>query len=228
MTDTSTRNAAMTQGRRADSARRRQRVLKALNDTTNQGEPISVSGIARRAGVDRSFLYRHRDLLEQIHAAEAQPPNAPGVGPAVSRASLQADLTNAHQRAVRLAGSPTRTASLRSARRTGMARVRSRRPRRHRPAQATDQHARTTRHRSAAPTRRTRRRSRRRPSRQPRTHGAAQPPEDRDMSPIGRHVHHTCCSSQAVITNPLTCPDAAISVCRRRQTPGEPPPRPLR
>ena len=103
MTDTSTRNAAMTQGRRADSARRRQRVLKALNDTTNQGEPISVSGIARRAGVDRSFLYRHRDLLEQIHAAEAQPPNAPGVGPAVSRASLQADLTNAHQRAVRLA-----------------------------------------------------------------------------------------------------------------------------
>ena len=103
MTDTSTRNAAMTQGRRADSARRRQRGLKALHDTTNQGEPISVSGIARRAGVDRSFLYRHRDLLEQIHAAEAQPPNAPGVGPAVSRASLQADLTNAHQRAVRLA-----------------------------------------------------------------------------------------------------------------------------
>ena len=37
------------------------------------------------------------------HAAEAQPPNAPGVGPVVSRASMQADLTNAHQRAVRLA-----------------------------------------------------------------------------------------------------------------------------
>lgn len=103
MTDSSTRSAAMTQGRRADSARRRQRVLKALNDTTNDSEAISVSSIARRAGVDRSFLYRHRDLLEQIHAAETQPPNAPGVGPAVSRASLQADLANAHQRAVRLA-----------------------------------------------------------------------------------------------------------------------------
>lgn len=102
MTDT-TRSDAMTQGRRADSARRRQRVLKTLNDATNNGEPISVSGIARCAGVDRSFLYRHRDLLEQIHAAEAQPPNAAGVGPAVSRASLQADLANAHQRAVRLA-----------------------------------------------------------------------------------------------------------------------------
>ena len=98
MTDTS-----MPRGRRAASARRRQRVPKALNAPTTQGEPTSVSGIARRAGVDRSFLYRHRDLLEQIHAAEAQPPNAPGVGPAVSRASLQADLTNAHQRAVRLA-----------------------------------------------------------------------------------------------------------------------------
>ncbi len=78
-------------------------MLKALNDATNQGDQISVSGIARLASVDRSFLYRHRDLLEQIHAAEAQPPNAPGVGPAVSRTSLQADLANAQQRAVRLA-----------------------------------------------------------------------------------------------------------------------------
>lgn len=103
MTDTPTRSAAMTKGRRADSARRRQRVLKALNDVANDGEAISVSDIARRAGVDRSFLYRHRDLLEQIHAAEAQPPNSPRVGPAVSRASLQADLANAQQRAVRLA-----------------------------------------------------------------------------------------------------------------------------
>ncbi len=93
----------MTQGRRADSARRRQRVLKALNDATNNGDEISVSSIARRAGVDRSFLYRHSDLLEQIHAIEAQPPNTAGAGPAVSRASLQADLLNAQQRAARLA-----------------------------------------------------------------------------------------------------------------------------
>ena len=63
--------AAMAQGRRADSARRRQRVLTALTEATNAGDPISVSAIARRAGVDRSFLYRHRDLLEQIHALEA-------------------------------------------------------------------------------------------------------------------------------------------------------------
>src|SRR5205814_1528147 len=61
------------------------------------------TGIARAAGVDRTFLYRHRDLLEQIHALQAQPRTATGVGPAVSRASLQADLLNAQQRAARMA-----------------------------------------------------------------------------------------------------------------------------
>jgi hypothetical protein len=81
---------AMVQGRRADSARRRQRVLKALNDAVNDGEEITVSGIASRAGVDRTFLYRHRDLLEQVHATETQPRNTAGIGPAASRASLLA------------------------------------------------------------------------------------------------------------------------------------------
>ena len=61
--------AAMAQGRRADSARRRQRVLTALTEATNAGDPISVSAIARRAGVDRSFLYRHPDLLERSNTS---------------------------------------------------------------------------------------------------------------------------------------------------------------
>ncbi|MGH3537951.1 MAG: DUF6262 family protein [Pseudonocardiaceae bacterium] len=94
---------AMTLGRRADSARRRQRVLTALSAAVTHGEPVSVSGIARAAGVDRTFLYRHRELLEQIHAAEAQPPAAPGGGPAVNRASLQADLLAAQHRCARMA-----------------------------------------------------------------------------------------------------------------------------
>lgn len=94
---------AMAQGRRADSARRRQRVPSALNDAVNHGAEITVNGVASRAGVDRTFLYRHRDLLEQVHAAEAQPPDAAGIGPAVSRASLQADLLAAQHRSVRMA-----------------------------------------------------------------------------------------------------------------------------
>ncbi|MFI7081800.1 hypothetical protein ACIBO1_31375 [Micromonospora sp. NPDC049903] len=53
--------------------------------------------------MDRTFLYRHRDLLEQVHALEALPRNGAGIGPAVSRASLQADLFNAQQRAARMA-----------------------------------------------------------------------------------------------------------------------------
>lgn len=94
-------SAPMLQGRQADSARRRQRVIRALNDAAKAGEEISVSAIARRAGVDRTFLYRHRDLLEQVHTAEAQVPQAGG-GSVVSRASLQADLANAQGRNGRL------------------------------------------------------------------------------------------------------------------------------
>ena len=86
------RTAAMTAGRRADTTRRRERVLKALRDTTGNGGEVTVSGIARHAGIDRTFLYRHRDLLEQVHAAEAEPPGTSSAGPTVSRASLQADL----------------------------------------------------------------------------------------------------------------------------------------
>jgi cell division protein FtsB len=94
---------ALLEGRRADSARRRQRVIKTLNEAITSGAEITVSGIARRSGVDRTFLYRHHDLLEQLHAAAAQPPAMTGTGPAVTRASLQADLAAAHERAARLA-----------------------------------------------------------------------------------------------------------------------------
>jgi len=98
----STRTKALADGRRADSARRRQRVITAINRAVTDGAEISVSAIARAAAVDRTFLYRHRDLLGQIHATQAGPPSAAGTGPAVTRASLQADLLAAHERALRL------------------------------------------------------------------------------------------------------------------------------
>jgi hypothetical protein len=99
----SPRTAALARGRQADSARRRQRVIAALDKAAADGTEISVSGIARAAAVDRSFLHRHRDLLNKIHALEAAPPLAgDATGPAVTRASLQADLLTAQERAVRL------------------------------------------------------------------------------------------------------------------------------
>ena len=99
----SPRTSAMTKGRQADSARRRQRVIAALNKAVRDGAEISVSGIARAAGVDRAFFYRHRDLLAQLHALEATPPAAgDSNGPGVSRASLQTDLLAAGERAARL------------------------------------------------------------------------------------------------------------------------------
>jgi hypothetical protein len=97
------RTGAMTKGRQADSARRRQRVIATLGRAVSDGTEISVSGIARAAGVDRAFFYRHRDLLAQLHALEATPPAAgAGNGPGVSRASLQTDLLAAGERAARL------------------------------------------------------------------------------------------------------------------------------
>jgi Family of unknown function (DUF6262) len=100
MTADGIRAKALADGRRADSARRRQRVIAAINRAATDGTEISVSAIARTAAVDRTFLYRHRDLLGKIHATQAGP--AAGTGPAVTRASLQADLLAAHERALRL------------------------------------------------------------------------------------------------------------------------------
>ena len=100
--NTTTKSQPMREGRHADSARRRQRVTAALDRAAAEGAEISASGIARAAAVDRTFLYRHRDLLEKIHALQAEPAVSDRAGPAVTRASLQADLLAAHERAVRL------------------------------------------------------------------------------------------------------------------------------
>jgi hypothetical protein len=63
--------------RRRDSTRRRQRVLNALDQLAAAGQEISVSAVARAAGVDRSFLYRHHDLRVQINARATAPENKP-------------------------------------------------------------------------------------------------------------------------------------------------------
>ncbi|MFF0392836.1 DUF6262 family protein [Kitasatospora sp. NPDC004615] len=93
----------LAQGRRDDSARRRERVLKVVNQLARDGGTVSVSAVARGAGVDRTFLYRHPDLLAHVHALASEPSPLSGKGPTVSRASLQADLLTANARSTRLA-----------------------------------------------------------------------------------------------------------------------------
>jgi Family of unknown function (DUF6262) len=100
MTGSAAAAARMTKGRQADSGRRRERVLNTLAEMARNGEAVTVSALARRAGVDRSFLYRHPDLLAQARISATQPP--PGAATAPSRASLQADLLAANDRCRRL------------------------------------------------------------------------------------------------------------------------------
>ena len=56
----------MADGRQADSARRRQRVIAAINRAVSRRRPRSASPPSPAPpAVDRTFLYRHRDLLGQ-------------------------------------------------------------------------------------------------------------------------------------------------------------------
>ncbi|MGW2581296.1 hypothetical protein ACWCYZ_08135 [Streptomyces virginiae] len=93
----------LARARADDSARRRRRVLAALDDLTRGGQPISVSSVARLAGVHRSLIYRHADLHAAVLTRAAQLPDGP-TGPQVSRNSLLTDLANLTERNTRLAG----------------------------------------------------------------------------------------------------------------------------
>lgn len=95
--------SALRRGRQDGTDRRRQRVTNTLKAAVQNDRPISVSSIARQARVDRTFLYRHRDLLALIHAAEREPAQQdPADATPVSQASLQADLANSQARNIRL------------------------------------------------------------------------------------------------------------------------------
>lgn len=93
--------SSLARARGEDSTRRRRRVLKALDDLGADGHEISVSAVARRAGVHRSLIYRHADLHAAVLARAVQPDDGP-TGPQVSRTSLLADLTNLTERNTRM------------------------------------------------------------------------------------------------------------------------------
>ena len=184
MTAGGTRAKALADGRRADSARRRQRVIATISRRHRRHRDQRVRYRPRRRGRPDVPLPAPR-LARQSPRHPGLPPA--GTGRAVTRASLQADLLAAHERALRLTARIrqlekrlSETLGGQAWRESGLGA----------PADidALSQSG-PARHRPAAPAGRTRQRTRCRPRRQPGTHGPAQ----RDSTPLSHHqVHHIC------------------------------------
>ena len=89
-------------GRAADLARRHAKVIRTIDEAATRGADLSVAAIARLASVDRSYLYRHRDLLAHLHVVQTSANVPPGTSSAASRESLRTDLANCAERNNRL------------------------------------------------------------------------------------------------------------------------------
>ena len=98
-----TGTTALAEARHRDVAGRRQRVRQALAEMRAQAAEITISSVAARARVHRSFIHRHPDLRAAvISAAEAPPATGLAGAAAVSRRSLLADNANLRERNRRL------------------------------------------------------------------------------------------------------------------------------
>jgi hypothetical protein len=99
-----TASQALAQARRRDVDHRRQRVRRSLAEMSAQAAQITISSVAARAGVHRSFIHRHPDLRAAVIAAADAPATAGGPAGAgtVSRRSLLADNANLRERNHRL------------------------------------------------------------------------------------------------------------------------------
>jgi hypothetical protein len=90
---------------RQRSTRNRDAVTAAIRQLDCGAQPITVAGVAALAGVDRSYIYGHPDLLEEIRTRRSIIPSKLVPRPAVDRAtiaSLQARLASAHEEIARL------------------------------------------------------------------------------------------------------------------------------
>jgi hypothetical protein len=90
---------------RKRSAQRRDAVTAAIRKLDRVGKPITVAAVAAEAGVDRSYIYDHPDLLEQVRQQRDTTPVKLAQRPVAERstvASLQARLTSAHDEIARL------------------------------------------------------------------------------------------------------------------------------
>ena len=98
-----TASQALADARRRDVARRRQQVRQVLAEMSGQAGQITISAVAARARVHRSFIHRHPDLRAAVIAAADGPAaSGPAGAGAVSRRSLLADNANLRERNHRL------------------------------------------------------------------------------------------------------------------------------
>ena len=98
-----TASTALAEARRRDVAHRCQRVRQALTEMSAQAAEITISAVAARAQVHRSFIHRHPDLRAAVIAAAEDPATSSHSGTgAVSRRSLLADNANLRERNQRL------------------------------------------------------------------------------------------------------------------------------
>lgn len=96
--------AALAKARRRDVDHRQQRVRQALADMTADGSEISISAVAVRARVHRSFIHRHPDLHAAVLTAASQALNSPSPSStAISHRSVLAENANLHAQNRRLA-----------------------------------------------------------------------------------------------------------------------------
>ncbi len=98
-----TASQALAEARRRDVDRRRQQVRQALAEMRAQAGQITISSVAARAQVHRSFIHRHPDLRAAVIAAADDPAaGSPAGAGTVSRRSLLADNANLRERNRRL------------------------------------------------------------------------------------------------------------------------------
>jgi hypothetical protein len=87
------------------SAQRRKAVAAAIRTLDRAGAPVTVAGVAELARVDRSYIYDHPELLDEIRRLREASTTAVAPRPAQDRAtvaSLQARLASAHEEIARL------------------------------------------------------------------------------------------------------------------------------
>lgn len=64
-------------------------IIAAVGELDRAGHQINISALARKAGVDRSYLYEHPDLLERIRALGSARSTHRPTRPAAEQASLE-------------------------------------------------------------------------------------------------------------------------------------------